>query len=109
MATAGAAHQRDQRARPGGGRRHKGVKRRSGSGNPKGGAIWSSEQPRRVPLRFSSFGVFRLKGGIRKGSFQRGKTEGGNGVVGAARRAVRYPSAFCTDWRDTCPAAAQVT
>jgi hypothetical protein len=35
------------------------------------------ETPRCCPLRFSPFGVFEFEGGIRKGGFQRGETDGG--------------------------------
>ena len=35
------------------------------------------ETPRCFPLRFPPFGVFEFEGGIRKGGFQRGETDGG--------------------------------
>jgi hypothetical protein len=75
------------------------------SGNPKGGGArpawdWDprrSDAPEKAaglvpPAVFPLWPCSILKGGIRKGGFQRGKTEGGNGLVGAARRVGRERS-----------------
>ena len=75
------------------------------SGNPKGGGArpawdWDprrSDAPEKAaglvpPAVFPLWPSSILKGGIRKRGFQRGKTEGGNGLVGAARRVERERS-----------------
>ena len=90
VATAGAARPPDQRARPAGATAQGGFTRRSGNRQPEGRRCVGVDAAAPCPPAVCPLWRDPQKGGIWKGGFQRGKTEGGNGVAGAARR-VEHP------------------
>ena len=75
---------------PGGAAAQGGFTRRSGNRQPEGRRCVGVDEAAPCPPAVCPLWRDPQKGGIWKGGFQRGKTEGGNGVAGAARR-VEHP------------------